>query len=182
VARILLDLGAAVIDADAIAGECLADPGISDSLEKEFGPRIAGRDGKIDREALADLVFGDESLRRKLHLIVHPEILRRMRADLDRLLAEPGTGIVVIDAPLLLESSLRDDCELLIMVKAPLADRAARVEKNRNWKPGELERREKTQTDVAAKEAAADIVIENAGGKDDLRRRVEMIFADLTGS
>ena len=87
VARILRDLGAAVIDADAIAGDCLADPGIRGSLEKEFGPRIAGSDGKVDRKALADLVFADESMRRKLHRIMHPEILRRMRADLDRMLA-----------------------------------------------------------------------------------------------
>lgn len=182
VARILRDLGAAVIDADAVAGDCLADPVIRGSLEKEIGSRITGRDGKVDRKALADLVFADESQRRKLHRIVHPEILRRMRADLDRMLADPAPGLVVIDAPLLLESSLREDCELLIMVKAPLEDRIARVAKDRSWPPGELERREKTQTDVAAKEAAADIVIDNAGGMDDLQRRVEMIYDDLTES
>jgi dephospho-CoA kinase len=172
VARILEENGASVIDADRITAECLRDPDVLSKIEKEFGSTILDDFGAVDRKALADAAFADEASRQQLHAIIHPAIAARMAAELEHLRAA-GTGrLIVIDAPLLFESRFRSECDVLLMIRSPRETRIERVSTERGWNASELDRRESFQASIEEKEEAADAVIDNTSGLEDLRRRV----------
>jgi len=100
VAAIFAELGARVIDADAIVHELQA-PGspVLAELSREFGPEILCDDGSLDRAALGDIVFRDPEARKRLGAIMHPrvgaEMLRRLAAARDE-----DAPLVVLDIPL----------------------------------------------------------------------------------
>jgi dephospho-CoA kinase len=102
VARRLAELGAIVIDADALAREVVA-PGTEGLAEvvRTFGTAVLTPDGRMDRAAMAQLVFGDPDKLRQLEAIIHP----RVRARSAELVADaPPHAVVVHDIPLLAES------------------------------------------------------------------------------
>jgi dephospho-CoA kinase len=181
VAAVFEDLGAAVIDADRIASECLRDPAIRARIEEAFGNRVLNDAGEVDRKALAEEVFASEYRRQKLHAIIHPAIAGLMVEELERLRADDSTEFIVIDAPLLLESRFRKECDILLMIRVPLESRIERVAAERGWDAGELKRRESFQATAAEKEAAAGAVIENTGSLEDLRARVKEFLKTLSG-
>ena len=84
VARMFAALGAHVLDADAIAHEVLDEPEARRAVVARFGAGVAGPDGRVNRRALADVVFaGDaaaEAALADLEAIVHPRVRRRMEA------------------------------------------------------------------------------------------------------
>src|SRR5512141_760633 len=105
VSGILRELGARIIDADVLAREAL-EPGRPAYIETIhiFGKRVAGSDGRIDRKALAGIVFSDPDKRKLLEGIVHPRVFEeeaRIVAGIEA--AEPG-ALVFFDAALLIEA------------------------------------------------------------------------------
>ena len=104
VSAMLAELGACVIDSDAIVHE-LQGPGqpLLAELAAEFGPGIFRADGSLDRAALGDLVFRDETARKRLNAIVHPAVGRESAQRLAQALAS-GVPLVVLDIPLLFET------------------------------------------------------------------------------
>src|SRR5688572_11407599 len=97
----LRELGAAVIDADAIAREVVAagTPGLAAVIDA-FGAALLGADGELDRAAMGALVFRDPAARQRLEAIIHPLVHERM-AELESL--APPYAVVVHDIPLLAE-------------------------------------------------------------------------------
>jgi dephospho-CoA kinase len=101
VAERLAQLGAAVVDTDAIAhGLTDAGSGAVDRVREAFGAAFIGADGALDRAAMRDLVFEDPAARAKLEAILHPAI----RAAADRALAAASGAYAVIVVPLLFET------------------------------------------------------------------------------
>src|SRR5947209_18606157 len=101
----LRELGATVIDADE-AARAVVEPGTPgfEAVREAFGDRFV-RDGRLDRAALAELVFNDEEARRRLNAITHPLVREWMAAR--QLEAERrGDPLVVLDIPLLFENGL----------------------------------------------------------------------------
>src|SRR5215470_17361616 len=101
VAHRLADLGAVVIDADALAREVVA-PG-TDGLAQvvaAFGPEVLSPDGSMDRAKVAELVFGDAEKRHLLESIIHPRVRERSTR---MIAAAPPDAVVVHDIPLLVE-------------------------------------------------------------------------------
>src|SRR5688572_33407092 len=100
----LAELGACVIDSDAIV-HALQAPGMPmlAELAAEFGPGILRPDGSLDRAALGEIVFKDETARKRLNAIVHPGVGRESARRLQEALAS-GVSLVVLDIPLLFET------------------------------------------------------------------------------
>ncbi|MFN8630332.1 MAG: dephospho-CoA kinase [Chloroflexota bacterium] len=107
VMRWLADLGAAAIDADAVAREVTApgQPG-HDAVVAHFGPAVAAPDGTLDRQALARLVFGDPAQLRDLEAIVHPLVRARILAALDAA-DRDGSPAIAVEAIKLVEGGSR---------------------------------------------------------------------------
>ena len=106
VSAILADLGAVIIDADALAREVVQQgtPGL-EAVVAEFGAGLLTPDGDLDRPAMGALVFNDESARRRLEAIVHPLVFERI---IDLETHAPAGAVVVHDIPLLAESGRAD--------------------------------------------------------------------------
>ena len=79
VSRMLAELGAVVVDADAIVHELQA-PGtpLLAEIVAEFGDGVLTADGALDRKALGAIVFDDEAARARLGQLVHPRVGEEM--------------------------------------------------------------------------------------------------------
>lgn len=171
VAAILTDLGGVVSDSDADARAVLAEADVVETLRSWWGDDVIGVDGAVDRAAVARRVFADPAERERLESLVHPRIHARRRARFDA--APSSTRVFVIDAPLLFEAGLDDDCDAVIFVDAPREVRLARVARDRGWSEAELDRREAAQWPIERKRERASEIIDNTNDDDPtLRARV----------
>lgn len=182
VARILAELGAAVINSDDLNRQELEEQEVRDTLASWWGPDVLGPDGRIDRAAVARIVFADETQRHRLEGLMHPRIERRRAALTAQYELDPRIRLIVIDAPLLYEAGLDRQCDAVIFVDAPRELRLARVRETRGWTDAELNRREKFQQPLEMKRARANYTCTNNSNLDDLRRQVESIFSRIVAS
>ena len=175
VAGLFCDHGLAHVDADAHARAAAADPEIQAAVRAAFGPDVVTPAG-LDRQALARIVFGDESRRAVLEAILHPPIRARILAELDACRARGDS--VLLDAPLMHETGLVEFCDLTIYVEASDEIRRQRAAA-RGWSAGELERREAAQTPLGVKKQAASHIITNDGDLETTARQVEGVLTRL---
>lgn len=178
VSAILRELGAVIIDGDALAREVVAKgtPGLA-AVVAEFGPELLTAEGDLDRPAMGALVFGDADARKRLEAIVHPLVFERI-IELES--TAPEGSLVVHDIPLLAESGRADTFDAVIVVDAPAETQVARMIGDRDWTREEAEARMAAQASREDRLAIATHVIDNTGTVEDLRRRVTEVFERLT--
>lgn len=178
VASMLVELGAVLIDADALSREVVAKgtPGL-EQVVAEFGPELLTADGELDRPAMGRLVFGDESARKRLEKIVHPLVFERIV----QLEEEAGPDdLVVHDIPLLAESGRADDFDAVIVVDAPRETQLERMQRDRGWTREDAESRIAAQAPREERLALATHVVENTGTHEELRPRVQQVYDALS--
>jgi dephospho-CoA kinase len=176
VSALLAEHGAVVIDADAIARE-VVEPGTEgfDAVVARFGDQVVSG-GRLDRAALAAIVFADDKARQDLNAIVHPLVGRRS-AELMR--QAPADAIVVYDVPLLVESDLAAGFDVVVIVEAAPDTRLARLE-GRGMAEADARARMAAQASDAQRRAVADEIVPNDGTEQDLRREVDALWARLS--
>jgi dephospho-CoA kinase len=179
VSAILAELGAVVIDADALAREVVArgTPGL-DAVVAEFGPDLLTPEGDLDRPAMGRLVFADEDARKRLEAIIHPLVIERMAA-LEA--AADEDDVVVHDIPLLAEGGRADTFDAVVVVDAPRDLQVERMLSERGWTREDAESRIAAQATREQRRAIATHVIDNNGSIEELRARVEAVFDELRG-
>lgn len=162
------EAGIRVIDADRLGHAVLAeDEAARDALVEAFGERILAADGSIDRAALGEMAFaGDDGVRR-LNAIVHPPLLERLRAELERA-QQVGETLVVVDAALIFEFGMEDDLDAVVLVTAPPEVRADRLRKTRGFDDERIARLMAAQMPDAEKESRSDYVVVNDGSIEDV--------------
>ena len=177
-ARALARRGAVVIDADAIAREVVepGQPGLAAVVER-FGHDVLDADGRLNRPALAALVFADAAARAALNAIVHPlvaaETLRRQAA-------AGADSVVVLDVPLLVEAA-KSGYDVVVIVEAPEAVRLERLVA-RGMGVDDARRRMAAQASDADRRKVADVVLDNSGSEEDLEAQIDSLWAQLTAS
>jgi dephospho-CoA kinase len=174
------DLGAVVIDADALAREVVAKGtrGLA-SVVEQFGEEVLGPDGELDRPAMGRLVFGDEQARKRLEAIVHPLVFERI-VELEE--QAPQDSVVVHDIPLLAESGRADTFDAVIVVDAPPELQVDRMTRDRGWTGEDAWSRIRAQASREDRRAIATHLIENTGTREDLRARVAEVYADVVSA
>lgn len=188
VARIFAELGAVVIDADAIVHELQA-PGtpMLAEIAAAFGSELIGADGALDRKRLGEIVFRDPEARRRLGQIVHPgvgaEMARRLAAA-----RAAGANLVVLDIPLLFEgrkagtgSAALLPFDATVLVYAPETLQIERQVARDGYGRDEAQRRVRAQMPIEEKRALADFVIDNSESIDDTQRQVRELYERLVG-
>jgi dephospho-CoA kinase len=175
VAEFFEELGAVVIDSDLLARDAL-ERGTQgfDLTVARFGDEILAQ-GSIDRKKLASLIFHDPKAREELEAIIHP-IVRRESSRITRRAKEDS--IVINQIPLLFETKSADRFDLVITVESERELRIARL-KERGLKEFEIAARLGAQATDDQRRSIANIVIENNGSLEDLRRRVEEVWSEL---
>ena len=179
VAGLFREEGARVIHADLLAREALNSPSVRKAIEIEFGTDVFLSDGELNREQVASIVFCQPEKRKTLNRIIHPEVRRLYGEIRDSL---PSGAILVYDVPLLFETGMEKDFDLLIVVSAEKGLRAQRVARRDGWTVEEFHRRENSQMDPVEKEKRADLVIRNEGDPGSLRTRIQEILEEIRNS
>lgn len=179
VARRFAERGASVYSADAIAREAL-EPGSRcyQQTIDAFGESIRSQDGRIDRKALAAIVFADEGERQRLNGIIHPyvteELFSRAAKDL------PNRGAVVLfDIPLLFESGLDAKMDRTVVVSSAEETRVNRVVRRDGVSREQALSRIRAQMSEEEKRRRADYILENNGTLADLIRQVDALYESL---
>lgn len=172
-ADIFAELGAAVVDADAIAHELTAPGGAAiESIRAAFGDEMIGANGALDRAAMRKRVFADAEAKVRLEAILHPMI----RAEVDRRIGEARAPYVVLVVPLLVESgSYRQRVQRVAVVDCPEETQVARVMARSGLSTQEARAIMAAQVSRAERLAAADDVIDNGGDLAGLRAQVEAL-------
>ncbi len=173
-------LGCAVVDADAIARQALETPAIREAVVERFGPGVLAEAGRIDRRALAEIVFGDAAKLEALNAIVHPFVLRRAEELIARHRRDPAVKAVVLDMPLLVEVGWADRCDRIVFVRCDRARRVERAGRGRSMDERSIEIRENLQISLDTKAALADNTIDNNSDFSALVRQVVFIFSEMT--
>ena len=179
VSEILRRLGCVVIDADQLAREVVApgEPALA-AVVREFGD-VLTPEGALDRKKVAAIVFVDPARRRRLEAILHPAIRARFDARLAALARDGFEGIVVFDAPVMIESGGYKNMDRLIVVATDEATQRARLVA-RDGDAAEGERRIASQMPLAEKVKLADYVIDNSGDHAATEARTRDVHAALT--
>ncbi len=180
VSRRLGELGACIIDADVIARQ-VVEPGRAAyrKIVERFGRKVLRPDGTIDRKTLAKEVFRDSQARSDLEAITHPQILKTIRRLADRSLEENPRGVVVIDAPLLIEAGLHRQVDQVWVVTAGVEQRLNRVAQRDKISKDQIKRRMEAQIDEAERLAFADVVIDNSGSREETIDQVDRLWKKI---
>ena len=169
--------GAETLDADDVAhaliapgGECVA------AVVDAFGPAVRAADGGVDRERLGRIAFADPAARRRLEALLHPAVIRRMRAWAAGIRRDGRCGVAVI--PLLYEAGCVDGWDAVVCVASAEETMLARLA-GRGLAPAEARARIASQWPVREKAARADRTIENDGSLAELETKCQALWNDL---
>ncbi len=181
VSRRLGELGAQVIDADALAREAV-EPGqpALEAIRHAFGDGVIAADGSLDRAALAGIVFGDEGKRSLLNGIVHPSVLHRSQAAFRTALARDRSAVVVYDVPLI-DARGTGEFDRVVVADAPEEVRLQRLIELRGMSPEDARARIASQMPDAQRRALATDVIDTGGDLQSTLRRVDDLWRSLRG-
>jgi dephospho-CoA kinase len=172
------ELGAAIVDTDAIAHEITAPGGAAiPKLVEAFGPGILRADGAMDRDAMRALAFSDATAKTRLEQITHPLIREIGLARGAAAQASGACAYLVYVVPLLVESltghqSWRALVDRILVVDCPVQTQIDRVMARNGLPRAQVEAIIARQATREARLAAADDVIDNGGTLADLAPQI----------
>jgi dephospho-CoA kinase len=176
VAELWDSLGAQVIDADDLARRVVEpnSTGLKQIVEA-FGNTVLNYDGTLNRGELANLVFHDFALRKKLESITHPLI----RDLAQRLISDSKADIVVYVIPLLVESKSELDFDFVVTVEAPQSDQIKRMIENRGMSESGAQARVNSQATPADRANVADRILSSNQSLSLLLNDAKVLFKEI---
>lgn len=176
VAAMLRELGARVLDADALARDeqSRGTTGYS-AIVQQFGTGVLGEDKEVDRGKLAGIVFSDPRRLEQLERILHPRVIARV-LEARAMLADEE--ILVVEAIKLVETSLRSLCDRIWVVLAPHQLLVGRLA-TRGLDEAGVAARLRAQANEGEFRDAADVVLVNDGDRDALRAAVAVAWSTV---
>jgi dephospho-CoA kinase len=174
VAKMLQDLGAAVIHADTVGHEVYLPH--SEGWRRvvdAFGREIVGLGETIDRARLGAAVFANPEALKQLNAIVHPLIFEEIQR---RIAAQRAGGFsrpIVVEAAVLIEANWLPLVDEVWLVVATTQAVIERLGTQRGLAAEDVGKRIAAQLSDAERRQFADVVIENTGSINDLSARVQ---------
>jgi len=154
-------IGCGVISADQINHEVLNRPEIIAQLVEWWGLSVVRDQGRIDREAVAKIVFENAEELEKLTSLVHPLIEQRQNELIKILKNDPKIKAVVLDVPLLIEKKYHKLCDSIVFVQANETIRADRLGRSRGWDNKKIKKIENLQLSLDIKTEISEYTIRN---------------------
>jgi len=177
VSTMLVEKGALLIDADEISREVVSpDHPILERVVARFGQVILNKNGTLNRAKLGERVFNDAAERQALNDIVHPAVRKLMFERMKTLEELHSERLVVVDIPLLFESTLETHFDEVLVVYAPQQIQLTRLMEHRAMTKEQAEARLQAQLPIELKRERADIVIDNSGELSETRQQVEQFL------
>lgn len=174
-AHLFAELGAWVVDSDAIAHELTAPGGAAiEPIRSAFGKDMIAPDGSLDRAAMRRLVFGDAAAKAQLESILHPMI----RIEADARCMQSTAPYVILMIPLLVETGYyRGRLERVLVVDCDEDIQVSRTVARSGISAEQVRAIMATQASRAQRLQAADDVIDNNGDLAQLREQVQRLHA-----
>jgi len=177
------------LEADSMA-HAVYTPG-SEALIKiadEFGPQILEEDGNVNRKELGAIVFADPAKMATLERIVWPYVKLEIQKRLEVLQQEHASGVVVLEAAVLLDAGWDDIMDAVWVVKTPAPVALERLVVNRGFTKEEAQKRIDAQEprrgignlDEEVEKGVVTRVIENTGTEQDLQDALQQAMEDPT--
>ena len=181
VADMLAERGAVIVDADVLAREAVSkgSPAL-DAITAKWGMGVLDDEGNLDRSSLRHIVFEHQDDLDALNAIVHPEVARLRKKEIDAA-RDRGVATVVCVVPLLFERHLADEFDTIVLVDAPRTLRLERIVRDRGLDEAEAMKMIASQMPADLKRARADYVIENAGTLEELESEVDRVWEEIAG-
>ena len=181
VARIMADLGAVVIDADKYGHQVYA-PNTQGWTEvvAAFGDDILDDNGEVDRRKLGPKVFGKPEEMQKLNDIAWPKIKQSIQEEIENQ-RRTGTGVVVVDAAILIEAGWTDLSDQVWVATAPEEQVIKRVQARNNITEEQVKARIDSQMGTDERVSYADVVVSNDQDLDALKDNVVALWEEHLG-
>jgi len=178
VSRLLEKRGAVIVDADLIVRE-LQQPGAEIFLRmvEMFGEKVIAIDGSLDRVAVANEVFKNAELLKKLNSLIHPVVRRVMNERVE--IYRATDKIVVLDIPLLVENP-REGLDGVLVVDLDPQIAIERIVSQRNMKIDDAKSRVSAQSTREQRLAIAGHVFDNSSDRDALAIQVDVAWSWIT--
>ena len=179
-ANLIKEYGADIIEVDQLGRDLLhKDPDAKANIVKEFGESILDTAGRIDREKLGQIVFGNVERLQTLEAISHPAI----NQILNRLIGEQTSGVIILDMAVLVEKKLAyfqgsPMYQKVVVVESEMILRNERL-KHRGLTKAEIEKRIRSQATDDERAEVADYVITNNGSIEDLQKEVKKLWDEI---
>jgi dephospho-CoA kinase len=179
ISSLLAERGAVIIDADRLGHEAYrAGTETFRRVVEAFGEDVVGDDGEINRKRLGAKVFGDPAARKRLEAIVWPAIREMARQRIEDA-RRRGVPAVVLEAAVLIEAGWQDLVDEVWVAEVEPETAIQRLARRNGLTREQAEARLRAQLSNEERRRHADVVIENNGTLEDLRRRVDEAWARL---
>ncbi len=175
VSRLLADRGAIIIDADLIVRELQQPNGeIFNQMVEMFGDSVVADDGTLNRGAVANEVFKDKGILKKLNELIHPVVRRVMN---ERVKSYSDTSkVVVLDIPLLVENP-REGLDGVVVVDLDPEIAVERIVEQRKMNIDDARARVANQSSREQRRAIANFIIDNSGDRKALDLQVDAAWS-----
>ncbi len=159
VCNIFRQLGIPVYEADSEAKKLYdTESEIIERIKKEISEEVFDKKGKVDKQKLSALVFGDDASLKKLNKIVHPYVIRHFE---EWLKLHNMAPYILKEAAILFESGTDKGCDKIITVTAPVELRIQRTMQRDKRSKEEVEQIVEKQWSDDEKIKRSDFVIVN---------------------
>jgi dephospho-CoA kinase len=180
VGEALAGWGCLLIQADELGHHVLESGGEAyDGVVAEFGPRILAPDGRIDRQALAERVFGSPERLARLNGLVHPAVVRREEELIAGYAAREPHGIAVVEAAILIETGSYKRFDRIILVTCAEQQQIERALRRDGENLADIRARLNRQMPLEGKRKFAQFVIDTSGQKEDTLRQTRAVYEAL---
>lgn len=157
--------GYPVIDSDQVSRQVVEAGSLGLSqVADHFGSHILFENGELDRKKLGQLIFSDSEKRKELNAIMHPLIRSEVLKQLNQLKKE-GYDLIVLDLPLLFESSYEDQVDQVMVVHINKDLQLKRLMKRNDLSQREALQRIHSQMPLEEKMKKSQVLIDNSGTK-----------------
>ncbi|MHB8880145.1 MAG: dephospho-CoA kinase [Thermodesulfovibrionales bacterium] len=173
VLRLFEACGALTLDSDRIVAGLLEQPEIIEKVSEELGSGVTDAGGRLMKKVVAEKIFNDPVLKRKLEDILHPLVFARI----DAFVRDPGHAnrLIVVEVPLLFETGSSARFDRTITVHTTSAEAEKRL-MQKGVRQEEARARLQTQMPIAEKIRLADHAIDNNGSQEDTKKQVEALY------
>lgn len=172
ICSIFRELGSYVVSADEIVRELLVSTSsVGQKVIQLLGPSVV-KEGRLDRQAIARMVFNDIYLLKELEGILHPEVHKIIQMNYNNVCQDNNSSLFVAEVPLLYESNSESFYDIVVFVSADQSLCISRFLYKNGCSQKEFYKRLKRFLPIEERKARADFVIENNGTIDQLREKI----------
>lgn len=177
VANMLKKRGIPVVDTDLISREVIEYPEIIEKIKLEISNEVFDFNNKLDRKKMSEIVFKNQEKLKKLNEIMHPEILKKMWLEVEKL--KKNHKIIVLDIPLLFEINMEKEVDKILLIYVSKEIQLKRIMERDCRSREEAIKIINSQIPLYKKREKSDYIIQNNDSLENLEKKLEKILEKL---